>query len=56
MATINSHHFTAIRTAVDGSHIVGLLGKVIEAHITNSEACEVASNVLWRLFLEPSTK
>ena len=56
MNTINFHHSTAIRTSVDGFRIVGLLVKVIEAHITNSKTCETASGALWNLFLEPSMK
>jgi len=54
MTTINFHHFTAIRTSVDGSPIVGLLAKVIETHITNNETCEAASGALWDLFIEHS--
>jgi len=56
MNAINFHHSTAIRTAVDGSRIVGLLVKVIETHITNSDTCRVASGALSKLFFEPSMK
>jgi len=54
MNAINFHHSTENRTSVDGSHIVGLLGKVIETHITNNETCGAASDALLKLLLEPS--
>jgi len=56
MNTINLHHFTAIRTSIDAYHIAGLLVKVIETHITNSETCRVAYSAIMNLFEEPSMK
>ena len=54
MNTINFHHFTENRSSVDGYRIVGLLVKVIETHITNSEICEPASGALRNLLAEPN--
>jgi len=56
MITINFHHSTAIRNTVDGPHIVKLLVKVIDTHITNNKTCEAASGALNNLFAEPSMK
>ena len=47
---------TAIRSSVDGTHIVELLEEVIKTHITKEDVCKNASGAFSMLFHETSMK
>jgi len=47
---------SVIHSISDSTQLISTLSGLIEANISNSEICTVASGALWNLFDEPSLK